>query len=148
VDLGLLVEQAADRFAAVAEARSVVLDVQVEAPGATVSASPEWIDRLIGVLLDNACRYAPVGGRVAATVARRDGRVWLTVEDSGPGIPEDRRAWIFDRFHRASVEPGGAGLGLAIADAIVKATSGRWQVGTSDLGGARMSVSWPATGSA
>jgi signal transduction histidine kinase len=148
VDLGLLVEQAADRFAAVAEARSLVLDVRIEAPGATVSASPEWIDRLIGVLLDNACRYAPDGGRVLATVARVDGRVTLTVEDSGPGIPEDRRAHIFDRFHRASDEPGGAGLGLAIGDAVVRATNGRWRVGTSSLGGASMSVSWPTHGPA
>jgi signal transduction histidine kinase len=146
VDLGLLVEQAADRFAAIAEARSLSHEVRIEAPGATVSASPDWIDRLIGVLLDNACRYAPDGGRVLATVARVDGRVTLTVEDSGPGIPEDRRARIFDRFHRASDEPGGAGLGLAIADAIVRATNGRWRVGTSSLGGASMSVSWPTHG--
>ena len=147
VDLGLLVEQAADRFAAVAEARSLVLEVRIEAPGVTVSASPEWIDRLIGVLLDNACRYAPDGRPacwprwLASTAAST-----LTVEDSGPGIPRGPRAHIFDRFHRASDEPGGAGLGLAIADAIVRATSGRWQVGTSPLGGARMSVSWPLTG--
>ncbi len=65
VDLGLLVEQAADRFAAVAEARSLSLEVRIEAPGVTVSASPEWLDRLVGVLLDNACRYAPDGGQVA-----------------------------------------------------------------------------------
>jgi signal transduction histidine kinase len=145
VDLGVLVEQAADRFAAVAESRSLDLRVAVEAPGATVSASPEWLDRLVGVLLDNACRYAPEGGRVAATVARDEGRVTLTVEDSGSGIPEERREHIFDRFHRESEEPGGSGLGLAIGDAIVRATAGRWQVGSSALGGARMSVSWPAS---
>ena len=142
VNLGLLVEQAADRFAAVAEPLAS-LEVRVEAPGATVSASPEWIDRLIGVLLDNACRYSPEGGKVVATVSRSDGRVALGVEDSGPGIPEERRARIFDRFHRETDELGGAGLGLAIADAVVRATAGRWRVGTSSLGGASMSVSWP-----
>jgi signal transduction histidine kinase len=146
VDLGLLVEQAADRFAAVADARSLSLEVRVDAPGATLSASAEWIDRLIGVLLDNACRYAPEGGSVLASVSRGDGRVALSVEDSGPGIPEGRRAHIFDRFHREADEPGGAGLGLAIADAIVRASGGRWQVGSSQLGGARMSVSWPTSG--
>jgi signal transduction histidine kinase len=142
VDLGVLVEQAADRFAAVAEARALSLEVRLEAPGTTVPASPEWIDRLIGVLLDNACRYAPEGGQVLATVSRHDGRVTLAVEDSGPGIPEERRGQIFDRFHRETDELGGAGLGLAIADAVVRATAGRWQVGTSSLGGASVSISW------
>jgi signal transduction histidine kinase len=143
VDLGVLVEQAADRFAAVAEARRLRLEVQVTAPNATVSASPEWIDRLIGVLLDNACRHAPEGGEVLAAVTRSDGRVTLTVDDDGPGIPEERRARIFDRFHRGSESPGGAGLSLAIADAVVRATGGRWYVAQAPIGGARMSVSWP-----
>ena len=67
----------------------------------------------------------------------------LTVNDSGPGIPEAERGRVFDRFHRASEAPGGAGLGLAIADAIVRATDGRWHIGTSPAGGASISVSWP-----
>jgi signal transduction histidine kinase len=146
VDLGVLVDQAADRFAAPAEARSLSLEVRHEASGATLSAPPEWLDQLVGVLLDNACRYSPVGGSVLVGVSTADRRVVLTVDDSGPGIPEDHRGRVFDRFHRDSAEPGGAGLGLAIADAIVRATSGRWHIGTSSQGGARMSVSWPMAG--
>ena len=48
-----------------------------------------------------------------------------------------------NRFHRATDAPGGAGLGLAIGDAIVRATGGSWRVGNSPSGGASMSVSWP-----
>ena len=77
------------------------------------------------------------------SVANADRRARLTVDDSGPGIPDDRRDQVFDRFHRDTSEPGGTGLGLAIADAIVRATSGRWLIETSPQGGARMSVSWP-----
>jgi signal transduction histidine kinase len=69
--------------------------------------------------------------------------VRLTVDDSGPGIPPEQRSRVFDRFHRATDAPGGAGLGLAIADAIVRATGGRWTIGTSAAGGASVSVSWP-----
>jgi signal transduction histidine kinase len=65
------------------------------------------------------------------------------VDDSGPGIPETERSRIFDRFQRANDQAGGAGLGLAIADAVVRATNGRWLVGTSPAGGASMAVSWP-----
>lgn len=67
----------------------------------------------------------------------------LTVADSGPGIPEAERSRVFDRFHRATREPGGAGLGLAIAAAIARSTGGRWHIGTSPAGGASVSVSWP-----
>ncbi len=73
------------------------------------------------------------------------GRAFVAVDDAGPGIPEEERARIFDRFHRSvttAAETGGAGLGLAIGDAIVRATSGRWGIGTSPAGGARFTVSW------
>jgi two-component system, OmpR family, sensor histidine kinase MprB len=66
----------------------------------------------------------------------------LTVEDSGPGIPEADRGRLFDRFHRANECGPGAGLGLAIGDSIVRSTGGRWHIGDSPLGGALMSVSW------
>jgi len=143
VDLGVLARQAADRFGIVAEARHLTLTV-VAAPGTNVvAAPPEWLDRLLGVLLDNACRYAPEGGAVTVAVTSDAGHVRLAVDDSGPGIPADQRDRIFDRFHRATQNPGGAGLGLSIADAIVRATGGRWRIGTSPAGGASMSVSWP-----
>jgi signal transduction histidine kinase len=141
-DLGVLAAQAADRFSAVAEARGLSLRVGVEPVSTMISAPPEWLDRLLGVLLDNACRYTPAGGRVDVRVGRRDGRVRLAVDDSGPGIPAEARANIFDRFRRASETPGGSGLGLAIAAAVVGASGGRWDVGTSPEGGASMAVSW------
>ena len=142
VDLGLLAAQTADRFHAVAEARHLRLDVGAAQEGTIVTVPPEWLDRLLGVLLDNACKYSPDGGSVRVSVGGDGNRVRLSVDDSGSGIPEAERGRIFDRFHRATDAPGGAGLGLAIADAIVRATNGRWRIGTSSAGGASMSVSW------
>ncbi|MBJ7594420.1 MAG: HAMP domain-containing histidine kinase [Candidatus Dormibacteraeota bacterium] len=141
-DLGVLAEQAAQRFTAVAEARGLTLRVAVEPVSTMISAPPEWLDRLLGVLLDNACRYTPPSGTVDVAVGRRDGRVRLAVDDSGPGIPAKERRHVFDRFRRASDAPGGSGLGLAIAAAVVGASGGRWEVGTSAAGGASMAVSW------
>jgi len=147
VDLGTLARQAADRFAAVAETRRLTLAVHVPADPLSITASAELVDRLIGVLVDNACKYAPEGGAVEVRVsADAAGRPSVTVDDSGPGIRDEDRDRIFDRFHRSvatSSEAGGAGLGLAIGDTIVRATGGRWSVGASPLGGARFSVSWP-----
>lgn len=142
VDVAVLARQAADRFATLAESRNVSLTVRDPGVPLIVSAPPEWLDRLLGVLLDNACKYAPACGTVDVVLGAESGRVRLAVEDSGPGIPEQERARIFDRFHRATERAGGAGLGLAIADSIVRASGGRWDVGTSASGGASMSVSW------
>ncbi len=138
VDLGTLAQACADRFRAVGPA--VTADVG-DGP-ALISAPPEWIDRLAGVLMDNACRYAGPGGQVRIGVRAQGNRVSLTVEDSGPGIPASERPRLFDRFHRANSRGSGAGLGLAIGDSIVRSTGGRWQVGDSALGGAQMTVSW------
>jgi signal transduction histidine kinase len=145
VDLGILATGTVDRFAAVAETHGLRIGVHA-ADGVVVAAPPEWIDRLVGVLLDNACKYSPDGAGVDVTVDIAGGRARLVVDDAGPGIPADQRELIFDRFHRATDAESGAGLGLAIADAIVRASGGRWQVGTSPAGGARMSVSWPQGG--
>ena len=145
VDVTTVARQCADRFAPVAQSRNLELTVNLTGLDlAHVAAAPEWVDRLIGVLLDNATRYANSPGRIAVTVACTANHVALTVADDGPGIPVAKRARLFDRFHRID-ETGseGAGLGLAIADAIVSSTHGRWTVGDSDLGGARLTVTWP-----
>jgi signal transduction histidine kinase len=138
VDLVTLAQACADRFRSVGPAITVAVDTEP----ALISAPPEWIDRLAGVLMDNACRYAGPDGQVRIGVRAHGSRVSLTVEDSGPGIPEAERARLFDRFHRATGDGPGAGLGLAIGDSIVRSTGGRWQISDSPLGGANMTVSW------
>jgi signal transduction histidine kinase len=144
VDVGEIATDSVARFSHVADQRGIRLTGSVTALQAPlVAAPPEWIDRLAGVLVDNACRYSPEGGSVEISVVTGDGRVRLAVDDSGPGIPLAERAQIFDRFHRANTKPGGAGLGLAIGNAIVTATGGHWEVGESPAGGARMAVHWP-----
>ena len=144
VDVGEVATDSVARFRHVADQRGIRLTGRVMAPQAPlIAAPPEWIDRLAGVLVDNACRYSPDGGSVEVSVVTGEGRVRLAVDDSGPGIPPAERSQIFDRFHRANSKPGGAGLGLAIGNAIVTATGGRWEVTESQAGGARMAVHWP-----
>ena len=137
VDLATLAQACADRF------RAVGPSVTAEAAGpAPISAPPEWVDQLAGVLMDNACRHAGPDGMVRIGVRADGGRISLTVEDSGPGIAEAERPRLFDRFHRATEQGSGAGLGLAIGDSIVRSTGGRWHIGDSPLGGALMMVTW------
>ena len=143
VDVAGVVATAADRFRAVADARGIELRTTSGPAGsARVRADHDGIDRLVTVLVDNACKYAGEGGTVEVATGTSGGRVTLTVDDSGPGIPVEHRDLVFDRFHRAERGPGGTGLGLAIADAVVRASDGAWSVATSRLGGARFEVTW------
>lgn len=148
VDIATIARSCTKRFESLAAVRGQTISCSVTSGSACVSAAPDFIDRLIAVLVDNACRYAPDGGHVEVSVVEARGRVSVVVEDDGPGIAEDERSRIFARFHRASAAhaattaSGGAGLGLAIADAVVGATGGSWSIGSSKLGGARVEVVW------
>jgi heavy metal sensor kinase len=79
-------------------------------------------------VLHNAVKYSPVGGTISVRVQRNAQEVTVEVEDSGPGVPVEDRAKIFDRFYRVDKarwrESGGAGLGLSIAKWVVEAHGG------------------------
>jgi len=80
VDLAILAQACADRFRAVGPG----VTAETAAGPALISAPPEWIDQLAGVLMDNACRYAGPDGVVRISVRSHGSRISLTVEDSGP----------------------------------------------------------------
>ena len=79
-------------------------------------------------LLDNAIKYTPVGGAINVRVKQAQAGINIDVIDSGPGIPQELRSRIFDRFYRVdkarSRENGGTGLGLAISKWAVEVTGG------------------------
>lgn len=146
VDLATIARQATDRFRPIAQMRRIDLRDDIPDEAVPVPARAEYLDRLASVLLDNACKYTPISGVVRVSVGYDGARSVLTVEDSGPGVSDADLGHVFDRFHRllnTADAADGAGLGLAIADAVVTATRASWQVGRSALGGARFTVRWP-----
>ena len=98
-------------------------------------------------LLRNAIAHTAENGLVELSVQADDGRLRFVVDDDGPGIPVEQRAAIFDRFHRLdggrSRDAGGAGLGLAIVQAIASAHGGRVWAEAAPAGGARMVLEIP-----
>lgn len=137
-----VVNAAESRFERLASRNDVALEFVLPTTTTLVRASSQAIDRLVGVLVDNACKFAGPGGRVRVEVQTNAHRLSLIVEDSGPGISKDEREVVFDRFHRTDEVTGGTGLGLAIADAIILATHAHRNVGESSLGGARFEINW------
>ncbi len=87
-------------------------------------------------LVDNAIKFTPAGGQVALRVSGSNGNAVVDVADTGPGIPQEARERIFDRFYRADESAtSGSGLGLSIAKGAVEASGGSLTLHRSDAGG-------------
>jgi signal transduction histidine kinase len=119
----------------------------VELPGGAPPArcDRERILQVLTNLLSNAIKFSPPGGAVRVEAARRNGEVVVSVRDSGPGIPADQRAHIFDRFWQAKETAGlGTGLGLSIARGLVERHGGRLWVDSEVGAGSTFSFTLPA----
>lgn len=115
-----------------------------------VSVLGDWDALLILLrnLIDNALRYTPRGGSVDVSVTTARNLPCLEVADTGPGIPEQDRLRVFDRFYRgAGTGEAGTGLGLSIVKAIADRHQAHIELGTSEAGGLRVRVMFPAQGS-
>jgi signal transduction histidine kinase len=127
---------------------AVRVAVRVTPPGLRAHGDPERLHQVVMNLIDNAARHSPSGATVHV-VGRGDGdRVRLEVLDEGPGIPEEERNRVFDRFYRVdaarSSQDGGTGLGLAIARWIVDLHGGDIRAEQRRPHGCRMVVLIPS----
>jgi two-component system OmpR family sensor kinase len=105
--------------------------IALESPdGVQMRGDDELLRRMVMNLLDNAVRYSPEGSAVAVTVAVTPGQITLTVDDTGPGIPEAKRDRVFERFVRLETArpTAGGGLGLPIARWIAEQHGGSLQL--------------------
>ena len=120
-------------------------EIELEADtGMTITLRPNAFRRCFGNLLGNAARHAQ---HIRLAAQRRDHQLEITVDDDGPGIPEDRREDVFKAFFRLdearNLDSGGVGLGLSISRDIVHAHGGEISLETSPLGGLRVGVLLP-----
>jgi signal transduction histidine kinase len=147
VDLAMLVGDTIDAMRADAVAKRVTVRSEVPDDLVAVRANPEKLQRVLFNLLQNAFRYTPAGSTVTVVASPADAHVEIEVADDGPGIPAADRPSVFDAFVRAGDRTagglGGAGLGLAIARAIVEAHDGRIELVDAERG-TRVRFSLPA----
>ena len=122
------------------------IDLGVEAQPAVLFADPSLIDDLASNLVDNALKYTPPGGTVTVSTGEVDGKPYLSVEDSGPGIPESERPLVRQRFYRLPNAQGhGSGLGLAIVDEIARLYDASMTIESGPNGaGTRVLIHFPA----
>ncbi len=148
-----LVGDCVDAMATIAQAKHVALDFSPvsEVP---ITGDEALLRRIVMNLIDNAIKYTPGGGRVIAEAEPTPGGGALVrVSDTGPGIPPEHQARIFERFYRVQHttnrvglgDATGAGLGLPIAAWIAKAHGGSLSLVTSDASGSVFELRVPGT---
>ena len=140
-DVGTVVAEAAAELEPVAGEHRLSIDTEP----AVVDAARDELHRLVVNLMENAIRHTPDGTEVRAAVTADNGQVVLTVEDDGPGVPDELAPRIFERFVRGGGDrAGSSGLGLAIVRAVAEAHGGSVSLDRKPDGrGARFVVRLP-----
>jgi len=140
-----LISDTLESFSEPANRKGLKLEGSAAADVDPVCMDAGRIGRVLNNLVDNALRSTPSGGQVEVQARREDGRVEVTVTDTGDGIQPEDIPNVFERFYRGeksrSRETGGAGLGLAIARGIVQAHGGEIHV-ESDMGKGTRFIFW------
>lgn len=147
--LGDLISDSLESFQLLAESRSISLQGEVSADIDPVIMNASKIGRVLANLISNAMHHAPTaGGLISVKAWRNVHGVSVTVQDNGPGFSEADLPRVFEKFYRGeqarSRETGGAGLGLAIAHAVVEAHDGRMWAENAPEGGALVGFFLPS----
>lgn len=148
VDPGAAIVAVSERLRQQANDRRVELRLDVPARLPPIAADPERLAEVLDNIVSNAIRYSPSGGQITVSAHADSGEVTIAVADQGPGLTEDQRQRVFERFYR--VDPsrsralGGSGIGLAIGRALTLAMGGRiWAESAGPDSGSTFRVALP-----
>ena len=145
-DLTAVLIESTDRFQARAASENIVLEALPDGK-LPARGDAERTAQILTVLLDNALRFTPEGGRVVVAANRTEGRAEAIVTDTGSGIQPEHLPHLFDRFYKADPardrSGGGTGLGLAIARDLARAQGGDLTAENAEGGGAILRLSLP-----
>jgi PAS domain S-box-containing protein len=151
-EIRALVEQAIEAKRASAEAFGVRIRLNAASEACNLNGDPDWLSKAVTNLLSNAVKFSPRGAEVVVGVEKRGGKIRVSVRDHGPGVPDEFKARVFEKFAQSDTSDartnGRAGLGLSIIKEIVTRLGG--EVGFADApgGGAIFHMELPVSGHA
>jgi heavy metal sensor kinase len=141
------VQEAAEQGRVLAQAREIDYEIRMPAEPVPVSGDPDALRRVVFILIDNAIKYTPSGGAVSIKLSQQNGLAAVAVEDTGIGLAEADVTRVFDRFWRAdkvrSRSEGGVGLGLSIAETIMRLHRGMIELSSKPGRGSVFTVILP-----
>jgi signal transduction histidine kinase len=142
VDVDAAVSDRVEAWRPLAEHTGLRLELDGQ-PGLTVSAPVGAVETVLDAVLDNAVKFSSAGDAISVHTARHDGRVEISVRDTGPGLGPEELERATDRFWRSPSQSNveGSGLGLAIAARTVELSGGSLRLESPDGGGLRV-VAW------
>jgi histidine kinase len=146
-----LVDNVISRLSPQFKEKEISLEKKVETDLPGVSVDKDRILQVLTNLIGNALQYTPPGGKVTISVAKAKGEIVFSISDTGIGISPDHLPYIFSRFYRTDKSraraSGGSGIGLTIAQALVKAHHGRiWVESRGEGKGSTFYFTIPAVG--
>jgi two-component system, OmpR family, heavy metal sensor histidine kinase CusS len=144
-----LVVNGCRRVEDLAESSGIMLDWQLPDEAIYIEGDELLLQRLLGILLDNAIKFTPEPGEIGAAVLRKEDEIVVTVRDTGIGMSEDVQQRVFERYYQADLRErktqAGNGLGLAIARWIADAHHAELTVESSPLNGSIFQISFPVS---
>ena len=147
VDLGAVVRVAVDAIRLAADARSIVVRVDIGGGPPRIVGDPDRLQQIVWNLLSNAVKFTAIGGAVAVQVGEERGGAFIRVSDTGQGISPAFLPYIFDRFRQADTgttrSHGGLGLGLAIVRHLAEMHGGSVEAASETGKGSTFTVHLP-----
>jgi len=146
VSLSLVAQEVLRTAAARAQEKGLALEFDAPNPSPIIEGDPHLLRQLVSNLVDNAIKFTSEGA-VSVHVGEDEDTAWIDVADTGPGVPEDELAHIFDRFYRTdkarSRDVPGTGLGLAIVRSIARVHGGDVEARRAPSGGTLFRARFP-----
>jgi PAS domain S-box-containing protein len=147
VDIRALVEQIIEDNHGYAASHGVRIELDAKSADADANVDPDRLSQAVANLLSNAIKFSPNGAEVRVAVANKGDDLRITVRDHGPGIPDEFKPHVFEKFAQAdatdSRQKGGTGLGLSIAKQIVERLNGELGFRDAPDGGAIFHIDLP-----
>jgi len=146
-DLSASVRRVTDLLLPAAQRKKQSLHVETARHIPRLVGNPDYVERAVSNLIDNAIKYTPEGGEIRVSVGMDEQQVWVDVADNGLGIPPEDLARVFERFYRVdrsrSREMGGTGLGLSIVKHVAQSHGGSIDVSSTPGKGSRFRLRLP-----
>ena len=147
IDIVWVVESIVESIEKYAQFKNIQMIFDTNVEECMITVDPNAIDRIVMNLLSNAIKFSPKDSHILINVIKNNDMVHISVEDSGPGIPEGEQKLIFDRFKQSTLnkdnEYKGSGIGLDLVNYLTKAHNGEVKVDSVEGKGAKFTVSLP-----